>query len=187
MDRLSYLYLLEDMFRGIAIATEVALKPKVRMLSSRAWCAYVQLVASRSCSCKQLHRANVTTFASARRSRSTTHSRRAPLAHDSAGSMRCGAIHRARSGENGGSWRSAKHTLAVKNLVERYLPPHSRRCISCKLCEAVCPAQAITIEASPRTDDARRTTRCVWLSTSAAGSCYRTHTGSPYTYCPLQL
>ena len=45
MDRLSYLYLLEDMFRGIAIATEVALKPKVRascdvhgalqMLSSR--------------------------------------------------------------------------------------------------------------------------------------------------------
>ena len=33
------------------------------------------------------------------------------------------------------------------------------RCIACKLCEAVCPAQAITIEAEPRIDGARRTTR----------------------------
>jgi NADH-quinone oxidoreductase subunit I len=33
------------------------------------------------------------------------------------------------------------------------------RCIACKLCEAVCPAQAITIEASPRADGSRRTTR----------------------------
>ena len=34
------------------------------------------------------------------------------------------------------------------------------RCIACKLCEAVCPALAITIEASPRADDgSRRTTR----------------------------
>eukprot|EP00658_Telonema_sp_P-2_P077981 TRINITY_DN719_c0_g1_i5.p2 TRINITY_DN719_c0_g1~~TRINITY_DN719_c0_g1_i5.p2 ORF type:complete len:143 (+),score=43.59 TRINITY_DN719_c0_g1_i5:52-480(+) len=30
---------------------------------------------------------------------------------------------------------------------------------ACKLCEAVCPAQAITIEAEPRADDSRRTTR----------------------------
>ena len=33
------------------------------------------------------------------------------------------------------------------------------RCIACKLCEAICPAQALTIEAEPREDGSRRTTR----------------------------
>ena len=33
------------------------------------------------------------------------------------------------------------------------------RCIACKLCEAVCPALAITIESEPRADGGRRTTR----------------------------
>src|SRR5204862_6591758 len=50
--------------------------------------------------------------------------------------------------------------LRGEHALRRY-PNGEERCIPCKLCEAICPAHAATIDAGPRPNDRpRRTPRC---------------------------
>ncbi len=59
-----------------------------------------------------------------------------------------------------GLWVTLKYLFKPKYTVLFPMETIQERCIACKLCEAVCPALAITIDSAPRASDGqRRTTR----------------------------
>lgn len=67
-----------------------------------------------------------------------------------------------------------------EHALRRYASGEER-CIACKLCEAICPAQAITIESEAREDGARRTTRYDIDMTKCI------YCGVSFSYLPLSL
>ena len=180
MDRLSYSYLMDDMWRGHMLTVEVILKPKVTLVSFLALRSRLPGSAGPAGTLARGH--------AGPRARGPA----GPQADSTAAARRCGPIRPRRSRDSPTPPRPppcsllpnhlplpalfapVAHTPPAQNYpfekgpistrfrgehaLRRY-PSGEERCIACKLCEAVCPAQAITIEAAPRADDSRKTTR----------------------------
>jgi NADH-quinone oxidoreductase subunit I len=140
MDRLSYGYLLEDMFRGIFLTTEVMFKPKCVSFDGTVL---------------------IRAFPSVDFGGVASHTLTSSLPSPAPPPLYPHPVplHPLRVTLN---YPFEKNPISSRfrgeHALRRY-PSGEERCIACKLCEAVCPAQAISIEIAPRTDDARKTTR----------------------------